>query len=121
MDLSSGSGGRGTPGGGIWPVRSFSTTFSQTNGFAETGDLETVSRSTSPFWSLELWQPVQFLLRNGGTYPANVCAGCCEKARLAGMNEQTKIDRPRRMRPSLRLCFILAYFSWVTAWICRFR
>ena len=65
-DAISSAGGTGSPLGGIWPVRSFCTTFSQTSrSFSADLASRYPSRLSPPTFSFALWQRTQLLLRNG--------------------------------------------------------
>src|SRR5205809_7989790 len=69
--------GAGAGGGGILPVTSLSRTLSQTSGLFEAeASSENESRLRFAMFSLALWQPAQFFVRNGRMRESKVCRFC---------------------------------------------
>ena len=71
---SVGLSGRGRPAGGMTPVRSFLTTFSQTSAPAATFDTSMPSSVRPPVRSFSLWQVTQYFLISAPRSPVSVAA-----------------------------------------------
>src|SRR6185436_4425720 len=103
-----GLSGRGMPGGGMAPIRTFWKTFSQTSACAATSVMPAASKASPAVRSRSLWQPTQYERRTASGsdgVAVGELAGCCALRRGNADGRDTAIQPATRSRTHLPRMF----------------